>query len=127
VEREHFFAARAVQLSILGIEGWTETTRVVRSVPTRVQLRTMKAAPVGAAVRIDAEDALVLGEVRDCAAEPDGFYLSIELMQIIPSVMDLQKLVSAIMAEGAMPHTGERRARPHTRQAAMSEANASVY
>jgi hypothetical protein len=110
VEQQHLLAS-PLQVNVLGDGGWTETTRARHTAPRRVELRTTKPAPIGAAIRIDAEDALVLGEVKDSADEGDGFCLSIELMQIIPSVTGLRNLITAIMTPDAgMQGHADRRA-----------------
>jgi hypothetical protein len=52
-----------------------------------------------AAIRIDIEDQVLLGEVTWCAKTQDGFAAEVELDQAITSVHDLTRLVSALVGE----------------------------
>ena len=61
------------------------------------------------AVRIDAADQILLGEVTSCGRTRDGFTAEVELDQAITSVHDLSRLVAAL--------TGESRCRSEAREA----------
>lgn len=51
----------------------------------------------GAAVRLDADDALLLGTVSNCTRTGEDFVLDITIEQVIPSVSNLARLVATIM------------------------------
>jgi hypothetical protein len=59
--------------------------------------------PVGAALRIDLNDSMLLGEVCHCRPVGSEYHIGIELSQVIPSMTDLAKLVSAVMNESRSP------------------------
>ena len=78
-------------------------------VPARVDAREGRRIMVSlarpldrdAAIRIDVEDQVLLGEVTWCAKTRDGFAAEIELDQAITSVHDLSRLVNALVGETA--------------------------
>ena len=74
----------------------------------RLTLILDRAVERDAAIRIDVEDQVLLGEVLWCARMEDGFSADIELDQAITSLHDLSRLVDALMAQDA--------ARPDRRQ-----------
>jgi len=51
------------------------------------------ALPVGAAVRVDLDDSLLLGEVRYCIRNDDQFAIGLQLDQGIPSLSELDRLL----------------------------------
>ena len=65
-------------------------------------VRVQLAQPVelDAAVRLDVNEGIVLGEVVDCRQGPSGYEAFLCIDQVIPSVPDLAKLVSAVMNQG---------------------------
>jgi hypothetical protein len=96
-------------LTVLCENGWSGSGRILR---IEAQVATIECAArleSGAAIRMDASDALLLGECR--ASEGDGSHFRAQIIveQVIPSMSDLAKLVSAIC--GATPRqeitTGE--------------------
>jgi hypothetical protein len=57
----------------------------------------------GAAVRIDVNGGLVLGEVAACEDTDEGRLVSVRIDHVIPSVSDLAKLVDRVMCESQPP------------------------
>ena len=66
----------------------------------RAEVRSECAVAPGTAVRIDLEDSMLLGEVAGCGSEGPLFVTQIEVVQAIPSLSDLARLVAAVMNEG---------------------------
>jgi hypothetical protein len=52
-----------------------------------------------AAIRIDLEDQILLGEVRSCVRTTEGYKTEVELDQAITSVHDLSRLVDALLGQ----------------------------
>jgi hypothetical protein len=68
-----------------------------RTEDRRLRLHSGTAAPAGAAVRIDKDDSLLLGEVIGCRQEGEGWEMLVQIDQVIPSIPDLAQLVRAIV------------------------------
>jgi hypothetical protein len=63
-------------------------------------LRFEEAVSQDAAIRIDFEDSLVLGQVIACVPEGTSFLVSLEVVEAIAAVSDLARLVGALMQDG---------------------------
>jgi hypothetical protein len=88
-----------VRVTILGEEQGTTSARIVRASPYRAEIAAVRRITAGTPVRVDADDAMLLGEVSRCRRDDAQFILSVELDQVIPSMSDLGRLVSAVMTE----------------------------
>ena len=66
-----------------------------------VSIRLDRAIPASAAVRIDLNDSILLGEVCHCEPSGDSFDCGVRLDQALTSVTDLARLMSSIMGESA--------------------------
>jgi len=88
-----------VRLTVLGAPQYTVAAQMTTLAGRRANLRLQNAVAHGAAVRIDLNDSLLLGEVSTCIAEADGFVATVGVEEAIPSLSDLAKLVSAVMSE----------------------------
>jgi hypothetical protein len=64
-----------------------------------MSFKTMEPLPVGAAVRIDLDDNLLLGEVCHCSAMEGGYLCGVELEHVLSRVADLARLVRGIMGD----------------------------
>jgi hypothetical protein len=84
--------------------------RVVEQDGRRLTLHLDRRLEGDAAVRIDVDDQVLLGEVRSCVRTADGFWAGIELNQAITSVHDLTRLVNALMARGTTRDDGRKEA-----------------
>lgn len=92
-----------LKISVLSERGWTGAAKVSNAQPNFVSVQVEVPIPFGHAVRIDADDALILGEVSNCVENAPGYTVEIRLQQIIPSLTNLSKLVSAVMCAGVRP------------------------
>jgi hypothetical protein len=111
VEREfRLYSGQTIQLAILGENSWSCNAQIIDIGPLRTRIAAPRAVNSGLAVRIDAEDALLLGEVRGSSQSADHHIVEIDLMQIIPSLSNLAKIVSAVMEAGGR---AESRAEAH--------------
>jgi hypothetical protein len=63
-------------------------------------LRSEEPVPQNAAIRLDFDDCLVLGQVMSCAPDSASFLVSLEVVEAIPAVSDLARLVGAVMQDG---------------------------
>ena len=84
---------------------------VLSDPPTRIEARVKNAsgrglglvagAPVdpGAAVRIELEDAVVLGEAIYCRRESDGHFIGVELDQVLVGLTELGRNLAAFTSE----------------------------
>ena len=54
----------------------------------------------GAALRMDFDDCMILGEVWSSESDGRGYSITLEVRDAIPRVSDLNRLVSAVMAGG---------------------------
>ena len=63
----------------------------------RVQIEMPEFVPAGSPVRIDYEDSLLIGEVDQCFLDRETSIITVEVREVIPSVSDLTRLVSAVM------------------------------
>ena len=90
-----------VQLTVLGEKGWSGFGRFVRIEAQSVTVECESAVRSGTALRLDTGGALLLGECSRCEVHGLRFEVHIRLEQVIPSMSDLAKLVSAIC--GATP------------------------
>ena len=64
-----------------------------------IRLRSPEPLPVNAAVRIDAEDLLLLGEVTRCDAEGGAYNVGILLSHSLASCAELEQLNHALCSE----------------------------
>jgi hypothetical protein len=90
-----------IRLTVLGEKGCSGVGRLARVDASTATIRASFPAPSGGALRLDADDALLLGECSGCVANGAEYEWQVRLQQIIPSVSDLAKLVNAIC--GATP------------------------
>lgn len=91
---------QTVRLNVLGAAPQTIPAQLRILVGRRAELRSESAVAPGTAVRIDLEDSMLLGEVAGCIPEGSLFAAQIEVVEAIPSLSDLARLVAAVMNEG---------------------------
>jgi hypothetical protein len=102
VKRQYnLLEGQQIRLTILGSEEWSGDGRLLQVNTGTVSVQCTTGIPMGAALRIDADDVLLLGECRRCELDGSQFRAEVGLKQIIPSMSNLAKLVSAIC--GATP------------------------
>jgi hypothetical protein len=102
VKRQYnLLEGQQVRLTILGSDEWSAEGRLLQVNTGLVSIESNSPIPAGVACRVDADDVLLLGECRRCEPEGLKFKAEVNLKQIIPSMSNLAKLVSAIC--GATP------------------------
>jgi hypothetical protein len=65
-------------------------------------LVTPSSVPPGAAVRIELEDAIVLGEAIYCRSDVDGHFIGVELDQVLVGLTELSRNLAAFAPEYAV-------------------------
>jgi|SRR4051794_37161154 len=88
-----------VRLNVLGAVPQTFDARIVNLTGRRASLRVEKTIAAGAPIRIDLEDSMLLGEVTASVTDASGCLVDIEVLEAIPSLSDLARLVAAVMNE----------------------------
>jgi hypothetical protein len=56
----------------------------------------------GAAIRIELEDSMVLGEAIYCRSDPDGHFIGVEMDQVLVGLTELGRNLAALSAEMAV-------------------------
>ena len=92
-------SGQTVRVSSLSAITWTGEARVIAVSATDAALWSSTPVAPDTALRIDAGDALLLGEVAACRQGEDGYSVLVNLKQIIPSLSELGRLVAAVMCE----------------------------
>lgn len=93
-------AGQVVRVSALGSDsGLSGEARIVAVSASDAAVWSSRPMALDSALRIDAGDAMLLGEVISCRQGDGGYSINIHLSQIIPSLSDLGKLVSAVMCD----------------------------
>jgi hypothetical protein len=64
-----------------------------------MRLLLTRAIPVGAPVKIEAEDSLFLGEVCYCESQATGFLIGLKLLQVLSNLSELARLNRRIMGD----------------------------
>ncbi len=80
--------------------------------------------PVGAAVRIDQRDRLLLGEIAYCAAEAGTFRLGVQVDQSLRRTRDLAALRQALQAEAGVDANATMKKKAHAPRTIRPEAEA---
>ena len=78
-------------------------TRLLGREGSALYLKSPCSLQRGAAVRVDVNGGLVLGEIAACEDADDGLLVSVRIDHVIPSVSDLAKLVERVMCESQPP------------------------
>lgn len=84
-------------LSIL-TEPPVRMTALVKNASGRgLGLVTAEPVPAGSAIRIEIEDAVVLGEAIYCRSEAGGHFIGVELDQVLVGLTELGRRLEALM------------------------------
>jgi hypothetical protein len=76
--------------------------RVTNASGRGLGLVTANPVSSGAAIRIELEDAVVLGEAIYCRAEPGGHFIGVELDQVLVGLTELGRNLAAFAPEYAV-------------------------
>jgi hypothetical protein len=94
-----FKADQAVVATILGEPPTRLAARVRNASGRGLGLFVPCRVDPGAAIRIEIDDAVVLGEAIYCRGEPDGFFIGVELDQVLVGLTELDRHLSAFDPE----------------------------
>lgn len=97
-----FEADQAVVVTILGEQPTRLEARVRNASGKGLGLFMSRMIHPGAAIRIEIEDAIVLGESIYCRKEPDGYFIGVELDQVLVGLTELGRRLSAFDPEVRM-------------------------
>ncbi|MCC7498244.1 MAG: hypothetical protein IT160_11750 [Bryobacterales bacterium] len=99
---------RQVPLTVLGGREVSLAAKLEKVWGRGARLRSCCPVPLGAAVRFDLDDALLLGEVCYCAPDGDSFIIGIVVDQALTSVGSVLALIRSVMGEREHSAEGER-------------------
>ena len=88
-----------VKFTVLGENEATGVGRVAKSSSHAVELLTDQATALGAAVKLEKDQTLFLGEVCSCRPEGDGFAIGVELRHALYNTHDLARLAKRLLDE----------------------------
>jgi hypothetical protein len=92
-----------VVVTMLGDNPFCLPGRVVNVSGRGMRIAIPSPLPDGAAVRVDWENSLVLGEVRYCAKEGSWYMLGIEMEHGLPDLASLARLAERISEQVSSP------------------------
>ena len=97
-----FEADQAVVITILTEQPTRMTARVRNASGRGLGLLVASRVEPGAAIRIEIEDAVVLGEAIYCRQEADGHFIGVELDQVLVGLTELGRRLNAFDPEVEM-------------------------
>lgn len=89
----------SVQVTVLDQPGSVSSGRIVQSSSETVNLLAEKPAKPGDAIKLEADDALFLGEVSSCQPEGPGFAIRVELHHALYNTKELARLAKRLLDE----------------------------
>ncbi len=96
---ERFAIDPPVAVIVLDGREIRQTARVRNVSPTGLQLVSDRVIPAGAAIKIELDNSLALGEVVYCVAEGDHSVLGVKLEHVLNGLAELQKKLMAFAGE----------------------------
>ena len=100
-----FDAQKNIVVTLLGDGGLSLPALAIELSGGGMRLLLNRAIPVGAAVKVETEDSLMLGEVCYCESQSSGFLLGLKVNQVLSNLSELARLNRRIMGEE--PRTAE--------------------
>ena len=88
-----------VQVTVLSENDTKSLGRITQCSKESVELVATTPAPPGAAIKIEGDDVLFLGEVSSCRTEGDSFVVSVEVKHAIYNTRELARLASRLLDE----------------------------
>lgn len=111
---------RQVRLTILGDEETPLSARLEDVSGRSALLRIPRRVPLNVAVRVDLDDALLLGEICYCSPINEDFRIGLVIDQTLTGIEDILALSRALMDEqgqsGQREHTDAMHQRSNQRQ-----------
>ncbi len=98
-----FEVDRAVRATILEEPEWSAEGRVVNCSGHGLQLALGAPLPLDAAVRIDLDDAIFLGEVAYCVRSAGGYRVGLNLENALYDVSGIARLMREILDADEQP------------------------
>jgi PilZ domain len=95
-----FEAQRSLALTVLAEGGESLPALAVEISGSGMRLLVNRPVPVGAAVKVEPDDSMMLGEV--CYCEPDsagGYYVGVKLLQVLHGLGELARLNRRLLGE----------------------------
>ena len=90
-----------VRVTVLGGTKFEANGRIVNVSGRGMRLRINARVPVGAAIRVDVDGSLLLGEVAYCQADGEFFAVGLQLEQALTISEELSRLMRRLMEESA--------------------------
>jgi hypothetical protein len=97
-----FKADQPVVVTVLSEPEIRLEARVVNTSGRGLGLVTPMPLPPGAAIRIEMDDSMVLGEAIYCRKDAGGHFIGIELDQVLVGLTELSRNLAALSAEMAI-------------------------
>jgi len=97
-----FRADQPVAVTVLGEPEIRVEGRVVDASGRGLGLVIPISLPPGAAIRIEMDDCMVLGEAIYCRSDGDGHFIGVELDQVLVGLTELSRNLAALSAEMAI-------------------------
>ena len=94
-----FDLKQTVQLTVLGATGFRGTARIRNVSRNGVQLELQQPLPAGTLVKIDIDNALVLGEVIYCRPQGPSCLIGIKLEQVLNGLAELHRKLQEFAGE----------------------------
>ena len=98
-----FEADQSIVVTILGEQPTRLAARVRNTSGRGLGLAMSRAVNPGAAIRIEIDDSVVLGEAVYCRGESEGYFIGVELDQVLVGLTELSRRLSAFAPEVEMP------------------------
>lgn len=100
-------ASQPAQLTVLGEQERTWPATVVDLSGRGLRVRADSTVAVGAAVKVEINDALLLGDVCYSIPESGGYLIGVEVDQVLSGLSDVAKLNRALLMEQSAPRGAE--------------------
>jgi hypothetical protein len=94
-----FDIEKRIVVTLLGDGGATVPGLAIELSGSGMRLLLKRAIPVGATVKAETEDSMMLGEVCFCEAQASGFLVGLKLNQVLSNLGELARLNRRIMGE----------------------------
>jgi len=98
-----FETQKTVILTLLEENGATLPALAVEFSGSGMRLILSRSVPIGAAVKVEPDDSMILGEVCNCQPHSSGFLVGLKLNQVLSNLSELARLNRRLLGEDASP------------------------